>query len=164
MLIEVMVPYERIPEHLVPADFRLCSGMSVNTFYTPLFAELVWRALRSVVVMPARTRADPVLEGCLPAGKPDLPLRCTMVTRTVSLNSKESQEPRAKDAVAKEVASHAERGTWDFSRVRELSEWMRDDAYTATADIWTMLQRLTSSTTRPIIDPNLQSGPMITEE
>ena len=26
------------------------------------------------------------------------------------------------DAVAKEVASHAERGTWDLSRVRELSE------------------------------------------
>ena len=33
------------------------------------------------------------------------------------------------DAVAKEVASHAERGTWDLSTVRELSEWMRDDAY-----------------------------------
>ena len=33
------------------------------------------------------------------------------------------------NAVAKEVASHAERGTWDLSRVCELSEWMRDDAY-----------------------------------
>ena len=33
------------------------------------------------------------------------------------------------DAVAMEVASHAERGTWDLSLVRELSEWMRDDAY-----------------------------------
>ena len=33
------------------------------------------------------------------------------------------------DAVAKEVASHAECSTWDFSRVHELSEWMRDDAY-----------------------------------
>ena len=33
------------------------------------------------------------------------------------------------DAVAKEVASHAEHGTWDLSLVRELSEWMRDDAY-----------------------------------
>ena len=33
------------------------------------------------------------------------------------------------DAVAKEVASLAERGTWDLSRVRELLEWMRDDAY-----------------------------------
>ena len=33
------------------------------------------------------------------------------------------------DAVAEEVASHAERGTWDLWRVRELSEWMRDDAY-----------------------------------
>ena len=33
------------------------------------------------------------------------------------------------DAVAKEVASHAERATWDLSRVRELPEWMRDDAY-----------------------------------
>ena len=33
------------------------------------------------------------------------------------------------DAVAKEVAFHAERGTWDISRVRKLSEWMRNDAY-----------------------------------
>ena len=33
------------------------------------------------------------------------------------------------DAVAEEVASHAERGTWDLGRVRELPEWMRDDAY-----------------------------------
>ena len=31
------------------------------------------------------------------------------------------------DAVAKEVAFHAERGAWDISLVRELSEWMRND-------------------------------------
>ena len=31
------------------------------------------------------------------------------------------------DAVAKEVAFHAERGAWDLSLVRELSEWMRND-------------------------------------
>ena len=33
------------------------------------------------------------------------------------------------DEVAKEVASHAERGLWDLLRVRELSEWMRNDVY-----------------------------------
>ena len=33
------------------------------------------------------------------------------------------------DAVAKEVAFHAERGAWDLSLVRELSEWMRNDVY-----------------------------------
>ena len=62
-LIEVMAPYARIPEHLGPADFRPCSGKvcADSAFYTPLFAELVWRALRTVVVMPARTRADPVV-------------------------------------------------------------------------------------------------------
>ena len=115
-LIEVMAPYARIPEHPGPADFRSCGGK-------------VWRALRTVVVMPAGTRANPVPEGCLPAGKPTLPLWCAMVTRTISLKSEEGQEPEAKEAVAKEVACHVERGTWDFSRVRELSEWMRDDAY-----------------------------------
>ena len=31
--------------------------------------------------------------------------------------------------MAKEAAYHVERGTWDLLRVRELSEWMRDDAY-----------------------------------
>ena len=130
-LVEDVALCAKIPEHLGPADFRPCSGKvcADSAFYTPLFAELVWRALRTVVLMPARTRADPVLEGCLPAGKPSLPLWCAMVTRTVSLKSEEDQEPGAKEAVAKEVASHAERGTWDLSRVRELSEWMRDDAY-----------------------------------
>ena len=33
------------------------------------------------------------------------------------------------DAVAKEVAYHAERGLWDLLRVRELSKWMRNDVY-----------------------------------
>ena len=33
------------------------------------------------------------------------------------------------DAVAKEVAFHAERGAWDLSLVREMSEWMRNDVY-----------------------------------
>ena len=43
--------------------------------------------------------------------------------------SEEGQEPEAKEAVVKEIACRVERGTWDLSRVRELSEWMRDDAY-----------------------------------
>ena len=33
------------------------------------------------------------------------------------------------DAVAKDVAFHAERGAWDLSLVRESSEWMRDDVF-----------------------------------
>ena len=33
------------------------------------------------------------------------------------------------DTVAKEVASHVERGLWDLLRVRELSEWMRNVVY-----------------------------------
>ena len=93
-LVEVMAPYARIPEHVGPADFRPCSGKvcADSAFYTPLFAELVWRALRAVVVMPARTRADPVPEGCLPAGKPSLPLWCTrkchgLACEDVSANS-----------------------------------------------------------------------------
>ena len=80
-------------------------------------------------VMPARTRADLVPEGCFPASKPSMPLWCAMVTRTISLKCEEAQEPEAKEAVAKEEGNHVERGTWDLSRVRELSEWMRDDAY-----------------------------------
>ena len=45
------------------------------------------------------------------------------------MKCEEAEEPEAKEAVAKEVAYHVERGTWDLLRVRELSEWMRDDAY-----------------------------------
>ena len=65
-LIEVMAPYARIPEHLGPADFRPCCGKvcAESALYTPFFPELVWRALRTVVVMPTRTRGDPVPEGC----------------------------------------------------------------------------------------------------
>ena len=125
-LIEVMAPYARVPEHLGPADFRPCCGKvcTDSAFYTPFFAELVWRALRTVVVMPARTRADLVPEGCFPASKPSMPLWCAMVTRTISLKCEEAQEPEAKEAVAKEVGYHVKRGTWDLSRVRELSEWI----------------------------------------
>ena len=39
-----------------------------------------------------------------------------MVTRTISFKSEEAQEPEAKEAVAKEVAHHVERGTWDLLR------------------------------------------------
>ena len=106
---------------------RFCAD---SVFYTPFFAELVWRALRTVVVMPARTRADLVPEGCFLASKPSMPLWCAVVTRTSSLKCEEAQEPEAKEAAAKEVACHVERDTWDLSRVRELSEWMRDGAYT----------------------------------
>ena len=70
---------------------------------------------------PSGTRTDLAPEGCFPASKPSLPLWCAMVTRTISLKCEE-----AKEAVAKEVAYHVERGTWDLLRVRELSEWMRD--------------------------------------
>ena len=131
-LIEVMAPYARLPEQLGPADFRPCCEKvcADSAFYTPFFAELVWRALRTVVVMPARNRADLVPEGCFPASKPSMPLWCAMLTRTISLMCEEAQEPEAKEAMAKEVAYYVERGTWDISRVRELSGWMRDDAYT----------------------------------
>ena len=130
-LIEVMAPYARVSEHLGLADCRPCFGKvcADSAFYTPFFAELVWRALRTVVVMPARTRTDLVPEGCFPASKPNMPLWCAMVTRTISLKCEEAQEPEAKEAVTKEVGYHVERGAWDLSRVRELSEWMRDDAY-----------------------------------
>ena len=125
-LIEVMAPYARIPEHLGSADFRPCCEKvcADNVFYTPFFAEIVWRALRAVVVMPTRTRADLVPEGCFLASKPSMPLWCAMVTRTISLKCEEAQEPEAK-----EVGYHVQRGTWGLSRVSELSEWMRDDAY-----------------------------------
>ena len=80
-----LAPYARIPEHLGHADFRPCCGKvsADSAFYTPFFAELVWRALRTVVVMPARTRAEFVLEGCFLARKPSMPLWCAMVTRTI---------------------------------------------------------------------------------
>ena len=86
-LIEVMAPDARIPEHLGSADFRPCCEKvcADNVCCTPLFAEIVWRALRTVVVMPARTRGDLVPEGCFPASKPSMPLWCAMVTRTISL-------------------------------------------------------------------------------
>ena len=62
-LIEVMAPYVRIPEHLGLQTSGPAVGRCVDSaFYTPLFAELVWRALRTFVVLPARTCADPVLK------------------------------------------------------------------------------------------------------
>ena len=128
-LIEVIAPYKRIPEQLCPADFRPCSGKvcADSAFHTPLFAELVWHALRTVVVMPAGTRADPVPEGCLPACKPCMPLWCAMMTRTISLKSEEAQEPEAKKAVAKDV-----KGMYPAPDIHEhftIHKWLRQTAY-----------------------------------
>ena len=107
-LIEVMAPYARIPEHLGSADFRPCCEKvcADNVFYTPFFAEIVWRALRTVVVMPARTRADLVPGGCFPASKPSMPLWCAMVTRTISLKCEEARRRRSP------IMSSAARGTF----------------------------------------------------
>ena len=52
-LIEVMAPYARIPEHLGSADFRpRCEKVCADRFFffMPIFAELVWRALRTVTL------------------------------------------------------------------------------------------------------------------
>ena len=116
-LIEVMAPYARIPEHLNPADFRPCCGKvcADSAFYTPFFAELVWRALRTIVVMPARTRADPVPEGCLPAGKPSLPLWCAMVTRTISLKCARGEGSSGKGGCLSRRARHV--GPFEGPRV-----------------------------------------------
>ena len=46
-----------------------------------------------------------------------------------SLNSNPICPALPSNAVAKEVASHAECGTWEQSLVHELSEWIRDDAF-----------------------------------
>ena len=62
--------------------------------------------------MPARTRADLVPEGCFPASKPSMPL------------VRDGDEDNIFEV------RRVERGTWDLFRVRELSEWLRDDAYT----------------------------------
>ena len=45
------------------------------------------------------------------------------------MKSEEGQEPGAKAAVAKVIASQAERYTRDLSRVRVLPEWMKKDTY-----------------------------------
>ena len=67
-----------------------------------------------------------------PTVRPDAPERQSIKCRTFLffLDFEPNTCPALlPDAVAKEVASHAVRGTWDLSLVRELSEWMRDDAY-----------------------------------
>ena len=135
-LIEVMAPYARIPEHLGPADFRPCSGKvcADSAFYAPLFAELVWRALRTVVVMPARTRADPVPEGCLPAAKPSLPLLVRDGDKDNIFEVRRGAGARGERGSGKGgclSTSSAARGT--SMMVRDLSEWMRDDAYSEVA-------------------------------
>ena len=84
--------------------------------------------------------SDTALPGCMtfhtafvdPTVRPDVPERQSIKCRAFLffLDFEPNTCPALpSDAVAKEVASHAERGTWDLSRVRELSEWMRDDAY-----------------------------------
>ena len=64
--------------------------------------------------------------------RPDAPERQSIECRAFlySLDFEPNTCPALpSDAVAKEVVFHAERGAWDLSLVRELSEWMRNDVY-----------------------------------
>ncbi|CAK0892990.1 unnamed protein product, partial [Prorocentrum cordatum] len=116
--------------HIIEGSEQCCGKVCTGRArYAPLFAQLVWRALR-----PAELKAMPAVPvravgQVLPLGKPRMPLWCAMVTRAVSVRSAEGQAQEAKAAAAKEIASHTERGTWDLSRVRDLSEWMKDESF-----------------------------------
>ena len=86
---------------------------------------LLFKQFDSDTALPGRmTVHDPIV-------RPDAPERQSIECRAFLffLDFEPNTCPALpSDAVAKEVASHAERGTWDLSLVRELSEWMRDDA------------------------------------
>jgi len=66
----------------------------------------------------------------LPTRPASLPLWCCLITRLIAPGSKEARSDEALAATRAEVAAHVKRGTWDITRVRELSAWMADPAYT----------------------------------
>jgi len=132
-LADALKPYEKVPGNIPKDDFRQCCGRvcSGSSYYTPLLAELIWSALRPrpVVAMACVVPAT-ASERVLPSGKPQMPLWCAMITRTISIKAQEGQSDKAKAAVKAEVDSHTNRGTWDISKVKEVAEWMRDERYT----------------------------------
>ena len=91
---------------------------------------LLFKQFDSDTALPGRVTFHTALVD--PTVRPDAPERQSIECRVFLFfpDSEPNTCPALpSDAVAKEVASHAERGMWDLSRVRELSEWMRDDAY-----------------------------------
>jgi hypothetical protein len=89
------------------------------------FANMFWKC-----VMPQRLSVAPVLlepPGCNSSHSVgDRPLWCSLVTRSIGMKSKEADCPGARAAVAKELAGHSKKGTWDLSTVMEHSALMRD--------------------------------------
>ena len=132
-LAEILKPYDKVPKNIPETDFRQCCGRvcSGSSYYTPLLAQLAWSAFapRATVAMPCVVPIT-ATERVLPRGRPQLPLWCAMITRTISIKSQEGQSDKAKAAVKAEVDSHAKRGTWDIQKVREVSEWMKDPYFT----------------------------------
>ena len=118
-----------MPEDIAKDRILPCRGefAKLSAYYTPTFAKVVWSALRPQTLLrpccPITENRSPVLAVVDP---PPLPLWCCLVTRQVSLKSKEAQLPEAVPGIQKEKCSHERRGTWDLSSVREYGEWMRD--------------------------------------
>ena len=91
---------------------------------------LLFKQFESDTVLPGRTIFS--IDFVDPTVRPDAPERQSIECRAFPyfLDFEPNTRPALpSDTVAKEVASHAERGLWELLRVRELSEWMRDDVF-----------------------------------
>ena len=89
---------------------------------------LLFKQFESDTALPGHTTFN--FDFVDPTGRPDVLKRQSIECRAFPyfLDLEPNTCPvLPSDAVAEEVASHAERGLWDLLRVRELSDWMRND-------------------------------------
>ena len=91
---------------------------------------LLFKQFESDTALPGRTTFHIAFVD--PTVRPDAPERQSIECRAFLyfLDFEPNTCPALpSETVSKEVASHAERGLWDLLKVRELSEWMRNDVY-----------------------------------
>ena len=130
---QALKPFETVPTASDGDIFVECRGRlaKASARYTPLLARVVWEALRPqaprVMISAKPPDAGEVMAPRSPATRP---MWCCLITRTVPTKSAEARSIKAKEAIDAELKGHQTRGTWDVERVRELSDWMGDPAFT----------------------------------
>ncbi|CAK0824602.1 unnamed protein product, partial [Prorocentrum cordatum] len=124
--------YSDPPNSIQEQSFVECRGKiaAASARYTPMMANLIWKALKpsTLKAMPC-TLPERIMERVLPPGPPSLPSWCFLIARLVNMRSQEAKTDKAKAAIEAELEGHRNRGTWDMSKVRSLSDWMADGSY-----------------------------------
>jgi hypothetical protein len=111
---------------IVTTNDKLRSALNNATSNSDnLLAQSFWKAS-----MPDRITVSPIrCDGPAAPDHTNLPLWCSLITRSVSLKSEEAKSAAGQAAIKKELDGLRKRNTWDEANPMELDDLYRDARY-----------------------------------